>query len=52
MAEEMTQSVDIWSELEEANDAVEAWPHWQQQYEADVHYEALAGRQSEVSAGA
>ena len=31
------QSVDFWSELEEAHQTVEQWPEWQQRYEADVH---------------
>lgn len=41
---EMTQSVDIWNELEEASDAVETWPQWQRQYEADVYHEVASPR--------
>ena len=37
MADEAPQSVDFWSELEEAQQTVEQWPDWQQRYEADVH---------------
>lgn len=39
MADEAPQSVDFWSELEEAHQTVEQWPDWQQRYEADVHAE-------------
>jgi hypothetical protein len=37
MADEAPQSVDFWSELEEAHQTVEQWPEWQQRYEADVN---------------
>ncbi len=39
MADEapQSQSVDFWSELEEAHQTVEQWPEWQQRYEADVN---------------
>ena len=38
MADEapQSQSVDFWSELEEAQQTVEQWPDWQQRYDADV----------------
>jgi hypothetical protein len=39
MADEAPQSVDFWSELEEAHQTVEQWPEWQQRYEADVNSE-------------
>ncbi|HEY0160723.1 MAG TPA: hypothetical protein VGF28_25785 [Thermoanaerobaculia bacterium] len=39
MTAEAPQPVDLWSVLEEAEETVDAWPEWQQQYEADVHYE-------------
>jgi hypothetical protein len=42
MTEEVSQPdgvVDLWSVLEEAEETVDAWPEWQRQYEADVHYE-------------
>jgi hypothetical protein len=39
MADEAPQSVDFWSELEEAHQTVEQWPEWQQRYEADVNAE-------------
>jgi len=40
MADEAPQSVDFWSELEEAQQTVEQWPDWQQRYDADVHSES------------
>lgn len=39
MADEGTESVDFWVELEEAEQTVERWPPWQQRYDADLHYE-------------
>jgi hypothetical protein len=48
MADEAPQSVDFWSELEEAHQTVEQWPDWQQQYEADVDAE-LTHRESRPS---
>ena len=41
MADEAPQSVDFWSELEEAHQTVEQWPEWQQRYEADVNLLSL-----------
>jgi hypothetical protein len=35
MAEEVPQSVDFWSVLEEATATVEQWPDWQKRYEVD-----------------
>jgi hypothetical protein len=35
MADEV-QPVDWWGVLEEAEQTVEQWPEWQQQYEVDV----------------
>jgi hypothetical protein len=40
MTEEVSQPVDLWSVLEEAEETVETWPEWQQQYEADVYYDS------------
>ena len=39
MADEVPQSIDFWSELQEAQQTVENWPAWQQRYDADVNYE-------------
>ena len=43
MADEapQSQSVDFWSELEEAHQTVEQWPEWQQRYDADVNAEGF-----------
>lgn len=38
MAADESQPVDFWNVLEEASETVEAWPAWQQRYEADVFY--------------
>jgi hypothetical protein len=46
MADEAPQSVDFWSELEEAHQTVEQWPEWQQRYEADVNGEGSEPRES------
>jgi len=49
MADEapQSQSVDFWSELEEAHQTVEQWPEWQQRYEADVNGDArVAGTET------
>lgn len=48
MADEapQSQSVDFWSELEEAHQTVEQWPDWQQRYEADVNAEGPEPRKS------
>ena len=42
MTEEVSQPVDLWSVLEEAEETVDTWPEWQRQYEADVHWEGEA----------
>ena len=46
MADEapQSQSVDFWSELEEAHQTVEQWPEWQQRYEADVNSDGSVAR--------
>ena len=49
MADEAPQSVDFWSELEEAQQTVEQWPDWQQRYDADVHGEGPVPRESRPS---
>ena len=36
MAEEHPQPVDLFEELDAAEQTVEAWPAWQQRYEADI----------------
>lgn len=36
MAGEGSETIDFWGVLEEAEQTVEGWPSWQQQYEADV----------------
>lgn len=38
MADEV-QPVDLWGVLEEAEQTVQQWPHWQRQYAADIYYE-------------
>ncbi len=45
MADEAPQSVDFWSELEEAHQTVEQWPDWQQRYEVDVPIPAPSATQ-------
>ena len=51
MADEapQSQSVDFWSELEEAHQTVEQWPDWQQRYEADVNAEGFSSPDSPVT---
>ena len=50
MAEENPQPVDLFEVLDEAEETVEAWPAWQQRYEADIYHQPavpsprLAGR--------
>ena len=39
MAEEDPQPVDLFEVLEEAEETVEAWPAWQQRYDADIYGE-------------
>ena len=39
MAGEVTETVDFWDVLDEAEQTVERWPTWQQRYEADVYAE-------------
>jgi hypothetical protein len=39
MADEVTESVDLWDVLEEAEETVQRWPSWQQQYDADIYYD-------------
>ena len=34
----MADDVDFWEVLDEAEQTVQAWPPWQQRYEADVFY--------------
>ena len=39
MADEFPDGVDLWDVLEEAEQTVQRWPSWQQQYDADLYYE-------------
>lgn len=39
MAGERSESVDLWDVLEEAEQTVQRWPSWQQQYDADIYYD-------------
>jgi hypothetical protein len=34
-----SESIDFWDVLDEAEQTVERWPSWQQEYDADVYYE-------------
>jgi hypothetical protein len=34
-----SESIDFWDVLDEAEQTVERWPSWQQEYDGDVYYE-------------
>ena len=39
MANGAPEAIDFWDVLDEAEEAVERWPSWQQRVEGDVFYE-------------
>ena len=39
MADEDPQPIDLFEVLDEAEETVEAWPAWQQRFEADIYHE-------------
>jgi hypothetical protein len=39
MANGAPQAIDLWDVMDEAEETVERWPHWQQRIEADVFYD-------------
>lgn len=47
----MSEAVDWWGVLEEAEQTVEQWPSWQQRYDADVFYGGSAAPSAGGDAG-